>query len=188
MKNSSIYEPHLQLLFLLDLYPLIARNPRLPPSIKTIGNFQFLLFFFYSNHSTLPLCFSMYTKLCACCDIQQASSLTYFLTLISSVFLNQFNAWLLSHHKSCSCTHKPVALVRLHKVVIIHYQQNEILVWSTSSKYRVLKFVIHKNKKEDKNETTTVDTEMVDYNRDDLWMVSPKQRKHTQTHQILCPA
>lgn len=124
----------------------------------------------------------MYTKLCACCDIQQASSLTYFLTLNSSVFLNQFNAWLLSHHKSCSCTHKPVALVRLHKVVIIHYQQNEILVWSTSSKYRVLKFVIHKNKKEDKNETTTVDTEMVDYNRDDLWMVSPKTKKtHTNT-------
>lgn len=98
-----------------------------------------------SLHSLIS--FFLVQILWACYDIQQASIFTHFLTLNSSVFLNQFNVWLLSHHKSCSCTYKPVALVRLQKVLNIHYQQNEILVWSTSSKNRVLKFVIHKKKK-----------------------------------------
>lgn len=98
-----------------------------------------------SLHSLIS--FFLVQILWACYDIQQASIFTHFLTLNSSVFLNQFNVWLLSHHISCSCTYKPVALVRLHKVLIIHYQQNEILVWSTSSKNRVLKFVIHKKKR-----------------------------------------
>lgn len=79
-------------------------------------------------------------------------------------------------------------------VVIIHNQQYEILIWSTSSKYRVLKFVVHINN-EVKNKTTTVDTEVVDYNRGDLYMVSKKknqQKIHTpntvsslQTHQSM---
>lgn len=53
-------------------------------------------------------------KLQACYDIQKASIFTHFLTFNSSVFLNQFNVWPLSHHKSSSCTHKPVSIDRLH--------------------------------------------------------------------------
>lgn len=136
-----------------------------------------------SLHSLIS--FFLVQILWACYDIQQASIFTHFLTLNSSVFLNQFNVWLLSHHKSCSCTYKPVALVRLQKVLIIHYQQNEILVWSTSSKNRVLKFVIHEKKKKDKNKTTKVDTEVVDYNRGDLrW--SPKNTENTHKHIKYC--
>lgn len=124
-------------------------------------------------------------KLQACYDIQKASIFTHFLTFNSSVFLNQFNVF--GHWAITSLVHAHINpfLSTGFTVVIIHNQQYEILIWSTSSKYQVLKFVVHINN-EVKNKTPTVDTEVVDYNRGDLYMVSKKKKPTENTHIKYC--